>query len=324
MLPLQITYEDGIERMSWVDAIDALRAGHRRPKAQIADMFLGPSDGTLLSRGAYVEGLGYGVKSVTVFGANPMGGLPSVQGAMLVFEPAQGRLEAIIDSRLVTEIKTASDSVLGALLLARPDSQHLLIVGAGTVARSLIAAYSAMFPRLTRISIWARRPEQAEALARDHAGSKVPVTQVADLACVAAQADIISSATMAREPILQGNWIKPGTHIDLIGAYKTDMREADDALIAQGALFVDSRETTITHIGELVIPIDRGVISADSVLGDLYDLIGDHAPGRQGSDMVTIYKNGGGAHLDLMIATYIKQSSIRSQTGMTASRNATP
>jgi ornithine cyclodeaminase len=227
---------------------------------------------------------------------------------MLLFEPTHGQLEAIIDSRLVTEIKTAADSVLGAMLLARPDSRHLLIVGAGTVARGLIAAYSAMFPQLTRISIWARRPEQAEALAHEYAGSKMSVTPVADLASAAAKADIISTATMAREPILLGSWIKQGTHIDLIGAYKADMREADDALIARGALFVDSRETTINHIGELTIPILLGVISARSVRGDLYDLTGEYPVGREGADMITIFKNGGGAHLDLMIAAYIKQA----------------
>ena len=308
MLPIQISYEDAIDCLSWTGAVAALRAGHQRPKAQIADMFLGPSEGTLLSRGAYIEGLGYGVKSVTVFGANPKAGVPTVQGAMLLFEPVHGQLEAVIESRLVTEIKTAADSVLGAMLLARPDSRDLLVVGAGTVVRSLIAAYSAMFPQLTRISIWARRPEQAKALAQEYAGSRIPVTPVADLASAAAVADIISTATMAREPILRGCWIKSGTHIDLIGAYKKDMREADDALIARGALFVDSRETTIKHIGELDIPISRGVISADSVLGDLYDLTAKNPPIRRGSDIITIFKNGGGAHLDLMISAYIKQA----------------
>lgn len=308
MLPMQISYDDAIDCLSWAGAVAALRAGHQRPKAQIADMFLGPSEGTLLSRGAYIDGLGYGVKSVTVFGANPKAGVPTVQGAMLLFEPVHGQLEAVIESRLVTEIKTAADSVLGAMLLARPDSRDLLVVGAGTVVRSLIAAYSAMFPQLTRISIWARRPEQAEALAQEFAGSRIPVTPVTDLASAAAVADIISTATMAREPILQGCWIKAGTHIDLIGAYKKDMREADDALIAKGALFVDSRETTIKHIGELDIPISRGVISADSVLGDLYDLTAKSPPRRRGSDIITIFKNGGGAHLDLMISAYIKQA----------------
>jgi ornithine cyclodeaminase len=305
---MQISYEDAIDCLSWTGAVAALRAGHQRPKAKIADMFLGPSEGTLLSRGAYIEGLGYGVKSVTVFGANPKAGVPTVQGAMLLFEPVYGQLEAVIESRLVTEIKTAADSVLGAMLLARPDSRHLLVVGAGTVARSLIAAYSAMFPQLTRISIWARRPDQAEALAQEFAGSRIPVTPVTDLAKAAAVADIISTATMAREPILRGCWIKAGTHIDLIGAYKKDMREADDALIARGALFVDSRETTIKHIGELDIPISRGVISADSVLGDLYDLTAKSPPRRRGSDIITIFKNGGGAHLDLMISAYVKQA----------------
>lgn len=308
MLPMQISYDDAIDCLSWAGAVAALRAGHQRPKAQIADMFLGPSEGTLLSRGAYIEGLGYGVKSVTVFGANPKAGVPTVQGAMLLFEPVHGQLEAVIESRLVTEIKTAADSVLGAMLLARPDSRDLLVVGAGTVVRSLIAAYSAMFPQLTRISIWARRAEQAKALAQEYAGSRIPVTPVTDLASAAAVADIISTATMAREPILRGCWIKAGTHIDLIGAYKKDMREADDALIAKGALFVDSRETTIKHIGELDIPISRGVISADSVLGDLYDLTANNPPRRRGSDIVTIFKNGGGAHLDLMISAYIKQA----------------
>jgi ornithine cyclodeaminase/alanine dehydrogenase-like protein (mu-crystallin family) len=309
MLPRMITYDDAIAQLTWVGAVAALRAGHQRPKAQVADMFLGPADGTLLSRGAWIEGLGYGVKSVTVFNANRQTGLPTVQGAMLVFEPGHGRLEAVIDSRLVTEIKTASDSVLGASLLARPDSRHLLIVGAGAVARSLISAYCALFPGLRRISVWARRRDQAEALARNHAGGPVPVVAVDDLATAAAQADIISSATMARTPILQGRWIRPGTHVDLIGAFKKDMREADDALIAGGSLFVDSRETTFAHIGELAIPLAKGVISADDVLGDLYDLVGSQAPGRSTPEQVTVFKNGGGAHLDLMIAAYIKQMS---------------
>lgn len=303
-----ITRDDVEGKLSWPGAVEALRKGHLRPKAQVADIFLGPADATLLSRGAYIEGLGYGVKSVSVVDKNPAHGLPTIQGAMFVFEPDHGQLSAIVEAILVTELKTAGDSVLGASLLARPDSKHLLIVGAGTVARSLIAAYSAMFPDLAQISVWARRSEQAEALAHAHADHPIPVVAVPDLAAAAGQADIISSATMAREPVLHGAWIKPGTHIDLIGAYKKDMREADDDLIAGAALFVDSRETTIHHIGELMIPIERGVISAEDVAGDLYDLIGKNAPGRQNAEQITLFKNGGGAHLDLMIATYIQDA----------------
>ena len=185
------------------------------------------------------------------------------------------------------------------------DSAHLLVVGAGTVARSLIKAYRALFPHLERVSIWARRVEQSTALAREFDDEPFSVVAVSDLATAAAEADIITSATMAREPVLRGAWIRPGTHVDLIGAYKADMREADDALISGGSLFVDSRETTIDHIGELTIPIASGVIAAEAVRGDLYDLVQGQTGGRRSDDEITVYKNGGGAHLDLMIARYI-------------------
>ena len=298
-----ITYE-AATRLDWPGAVEALRFGHTLPRAQVGDMFLGPAQATLLSRGAYIEGLGYGVKSFTVCDGNAAQGLPTVQGAMLVFRPNTGELSAIIESRLVTEFKTAADSVLGATLLARPDSKRLLIIGGGTVAHSLIAAYSALFPGLSEIAIWTRRPEQAKALAAGPAPKGVTLHAAPDLERAVARADIITSATMAREPVLHGAWVRPGTHVDLIGAYKADMREADDALIARARLFVDSRDTTLGHIGELMIPIAAGVITPDAVQGDLYDLVGD-AGGRQSAEEITLFKNGGGAHLDLMMARYI-------------------
>lgn len=300
-----ITYEEAAALVTWPDAVAALRKGHTYSKAQVADVFLGPLDGSLLSRAAYIEEIGYGVKSVTVFRHNPKVGLSTVQGAMQVFEPRQGMPTAIIESKLVTELKTAADSVLGAMLLARVDSSTLLIVGAGTVARSLISAYSALFPTITHIHIWARRMEQAKILADAIKIPNVEITAVADLCEAASNADIISSATMASEPVLYGDWVQPGTHVDLIGAFKADMREADDKLISQASLFVDSRDTTIHHIGELRIPIASGVITADSVRGDLYDLVQGSVAARQLDEEITVFKNGGGAHLDLMIANYI-------------------
>lgn len=301
-----ITYDSAIDHVSWSGAIDALRAGHKMPKAQVNDLFLGPPDATLLDRAAFIEGIGYGVKAVTVFDANPSKGLDTVQGAMLVFEPENGSLSAVIDSRLVTELKTAGDSVLGAQLLARPDSKHLLVVGAGTVARNLIRAYVAGMPSLEKITVWARRSEMAETVVSEMNHMPMELAVALDLPSAAAEADIITSATMAREPVIKAEWITPGTHVDLIGAYKSDMREADDALISTASLFVDSRETTIHHIGELMIPLAKGVITEDAVKGDLYDLINGQ-PGRQSNDEITVYKNGGGAHLDTMIAIYISQ-----------------
>jgi ornithine cyclodeaminase/alanine dehydrogenase-like protein (mu-crystallin family) len=304
----QITYDGARHMLTWPGALDALRRGHALPRPQIADCFLGPADKTLLNRSCYIEGLGYGVKAVTVFDGNAARGVPTVQGAMQVFAPDDGRLTAIIESRLVTEVKTAADSVLGATLLARPDSRHLLICGAGTVAESLIDAYSAIFPKLERITLWNRTHARAQALAARHAGHRAELRAVEDLADAAAQADIISTATMARAPILKGGWIRPGTHVDLIGAYKGDMREADDTLLQKARIFVDSRETTIGHIGELTIPIAAGVISAQDVLGDFRDLIGGGVQGRADAGDITVFKNGGGAHLDLMIADYISHA----------------
>ena len=258
----------------------------------------------MMSRSAYIPGLGYGAKPFTVFDANAARGLPTVQGAMLVFDPQDGHVSAVIDSPLVTEFKTAADSVLGASLLARPDSAHLLVVGAGTVAASLVRAYTAVMPGLRRVSVWARRPEQAQALLAGLQGVDAELLAVADLPNAVAQADIVTSATMARQPVILGDWVRPGTHVDLIGAYKADMREADDALLAKASIFVDSRETT-AHIGELLIPLASGAIRAGDVLGDLYDLVQDSARRRRSADEITLFKNGGGAHLDLMMASYI-------------------
>ena len=302
--PVFLTYDTIRPHVRWPDAVAAIADGHRRPRAEIKDLFLGPEAGKMMSRCAYIPGLGYGAKTFTVFAGNAALGQPSVQGAMTVFDAESGGVRAIVESQLVTEVKTAADSVLGATLLARPDSEHLLIVGAGVVAQSLIRAYAACLPSLNTISIWARRPDQAQTAALDAQIPNVTVRAVENLAVAAATADIISSATMAKDPILKGDWIQPGTHIDLIGAFKSDMREADDALITKSRLFVDSRDTTIGHIGELVIPIAQGTITESDVLGDFYDMVTGTAA-RHNDDDITLFKNGGGAHMDLMTAQYL-------------------
>ena len=300
----RIIDRDSARGLDWPGAIDALRQGHLAATAEVRDLFLGPGSDSLLTRAAWLPGRGFGVKAVTVFGDNPARGLPSVQGAMLIFDPETGVLTAVIDAPLVTEYKTCADSVLGAQILARPDSRRLLIVGAGVLAGGLVAAYRAGMPHLDQVQVWARRPEQVRALAERLAAEGHAVTPVTDLVAAVAQADIVSTATMAREPVLRGEWVRPGTHVDLIGACRAEMREADDALMTRARIFVDSRATTIAHIGELAIPIAAGVLTPDDVLGDLYDLV----PGRcwrTGADQITVFKNGGGAHLDTMIAAGI-------------------
>lgn len=306
--PAFVSHAGAAPLLDWLGAIDALRRGHQMARPEIADQMLGGADALLLNRLARVPGLGFAVKAETVFPGNPGKGLPSVQGSVLLFDDASGAVRAVIESRLVTEYKTAGDSLLGATLLARPDSRQLLIVGAGTVAASLARADSAVFPALECISVWSRRPEQAHALIAALPDVPVRMAVAPDLRAAVEAADIVASATMSRAPLVLGEWVRPGTHVDLIGAFTPDMREADDALMARARLWVDCRQTTVEVIGELMQPIASGAITREDVLGDLYDLIGAPTPVRRSHTDITVFKNGGGAHLDLMIAAYIAQA----------------
>lgn len=293
--------EDVAGKLSWSMVADAIEAGHRRAKPEIGDQFLHRGADTLLSRSAWIDGLGIGVKSMAAYPGNGAKRLPSIHGAMVLFDDATGQVSAVIDGRLMTYWKTAGDSVLGARLLARPDSRRLLIIGAGVVAESLARAYGEIFPALEEIAFWNRSAERAEALAQKLRSEGAPAVCAADLPHAAGRADMICTATLSKTPVLCGDWVSPGAHVDMIGAFTADMREGDDALLLKSRLFVDSRETTIDHIGELKIPIAAGVIGAEAVIGDFYDLIGG-AEGRISAEEITVFKNGGGAHLDLMTA----------------------
>ncbi|WP_283179797.1 ornithine cyclodeaminase [Gemmobacter sp. 24YEA27] len=300
-----ITYDATRHLVAWDGVVEALRQGHLRAPADVQDLMLGGDGKALLNRAARIRGLGSAVKAETVFEANAAAGLPTVQGMVLLYDDSTGGIRAVIESRLVTRFKTVADSLLGAQMLAREDSRHLVILGAGEVAESLAQGYAATFPGLTRISIWARRHDQAQALAARLRDSPVPPRAVSDLAAALSEADIVASATLARAPILPGHLVRPGTHIDLIGAFTPEMREADDALIAKSRIYVDNFTTTIERIGELTDPIRNGVIARADVLGDLYSMV-PAGPRHRGSDTeITLFKNGGGAHLDLMVADYI-------------------
>ncbi|MFD2013707.1 ornithine cyclodeaminase family protein [Acinetobacter vivianii] len=286
--------------INWQEAVAALRNGHLLPRAQLHDVLIGPPQAMLLNRTARIEGLGYGVKVESVFNENASKGLPNTHGAVLAYSPDNGILRGVIDSHVITDFKTATDSVLGASLLARPESKHLVIIGAGRVAKNLSQAYSALFPQLEKISIWARQIEQATKLVDELKRLGLPIHVASDLPATLATADIVSSATMATQPIILGEWIRSGTHVDLIGAFTPDMREADDELIARANLYVDNLETT-QHVGEITIPMKAGAIPSDHVMGDLYDLVKIDRPYSKPNHDITVF-NGGGAHLDLMIA----------------------
>jgi len=296
MSPPVVGFADGEAGLDWIGLTDALAAGHRLPKAEIADSFLYRDPDTLLSRAAWIDGLGMAVKTATVFPGNTAKGKPMVGGAVAVFSDEDGSLEAFVDFHLVTKWKTAGDSLLAARRLARPDSGTILILGAGTVGRSLRAAYGAAFPD-ARFLVWNRTPDKAAAFADDFEATEA----APDLEAAVRSADIVTAATMTTEPLIRGDWLRPGQHIDLIGAYRPDMREADDAALLRARVFVDSFETTLGHIGELKIPLESGIIGREHVIADYYAL---DRFSRQ-TDDITLFKNGGGAHLDLMTARFI-------------------
>ncbi|MEM9901892.1 MAG: Gfo/Idh/MocA family oxidoreductase [Pseudomonadota bacterium] len=291
--------------LDWRAMAEAIAAGHERPRAELGDTFLYRGDDTLLSRAAWIGGLGLAVKTATIFPGNAGRGKPSINGAVCLYDDDSGALEALVDFHLVTKWKTAADSLLAALRLAPPKVRNILICGAGTVATSMVEAYRAAYPE-ARIAIWNRTSARAKALAE-----RLGAIPASDLETAARAADIISCATMASEPILRGAWLRPGQHVDLIGAYSPDMREADDEALRRARLFVDSRETVLDHIGELKDPLARGVIARGDVIADFYEL----ASFVREEDDITLFKNGGGAHLDLMVARdvldrWLAQSSV--------------
>ena len=291
-----IPFTEGEAVLDWIGLTDALVAGHTLPKAEIGDTFLYRDPDTLLSRAAWIDGMGMAVKTATVFPGNPGRGAPMINGGVNLYSDADGTLQAIIDFHLVTKWKTAGDSLLAARKLARPDSRNILIVGAGTVGRALHDAYSAIFPD-AHFHVWNRTRDNALTMAAER-----PMLSVADdLERAVRSADIITSATMSTEPLIRGEWLQPGQHIDLIGAYRPDMREVDDNALLKSRVFVDSFDTTVGHIGEVKIPLEAGTIARDHLLADYYDLGAfERAP-----DDITLFKNGGGAHLDLMTSRYI-------------------
>ena len=295
--PEFISFAEGDRKLDWIGLTQAIEAAHLLPKAEISDTLLYRGKDTLLSRSAWIDGIGVLVKSATIFPNNTSNGKPLIHGSVSLFNDGDGDLAAYLDFQLVTKWKTAGDSLLGALKLARPDSRRILIVGAGEVAGNLRAAYGAGFPN-AEFTVWNRTKSKAAEFA-----AKYPDTKVADdLPSAIAEADIITSATMVTDPVIKGEWLKPGQHVDLIGAYRPDMREVDNEAMQRASVFVDSFDTTIGHIGELIKPIEQGVITRSDVKADYYDL---EKMQRTSDEEITLFKNGGGAHLDLMTSVYI-------------------
>ena len=258
---------------------------------------------TSLVMPAWVPGRLYGVKIVNIAPGNAARGLPGLHATYLLFDATTGVPLALLDGDQITSRRTAAASALAASWLARKEAHHLLVVGAGRVAQLLPAAYRVVRP-IERVSVWARQPAQAAALAASWRRDGLDAHAVTDLAAAVRAADIVSCATLATEPVVQGAWLQPGSHLDLIGSFTPAMREADDACFAGAALYIDTDEA-LQKSGDLLGPLARGVITAGTVRGTLAGLARGQASGRRSADERTVFKSVGTALEDLAAAMLV-------------------
>lgn len=268
----------------------------------------GEADAVLLLMPCWQGAEGYGgVKIVNVTPGNAARGLPAIAASYLVFDERTGSHLALLDGGTLTARRTAAVSALAASKLARPESSRLLVVGAGRVASELPHAYRAGLP-ITRVDVWNKTAANAERLVARLVAEGIDAHLCADLEAGVASADVVACATLAAEPVVKGAWLRPGQHVDLIGAFTPAMREVDDAAIAKAAIWVDTR-TALTEAGELILPIRAGVITAGDVRGTLPELCAHGAPARA-DGAITLFKSVGSAAEDLAAAIVALEGGI--------------
>lgn len=261
----------------------------------------GGAAGNLLLMPAWKPGGGMGVKIATIFPDNATKNYPAVFATYVLMSAETGAPVAVLDGGELTLRRTAAASALASRHLSREDASRLLMVGTGNLAPHLIAAH-ATARQLSEVLIWGRRPEAAERLAHQVAALSCKVTIARDLEDAVLQADIISCATLSREPLIRGAWLQSGQHLDLVGAFRPDMREADTEAVVRASVFVDTRDGTGTEAGEIVQALQSKAISEEHIRGELHDLVTGAVPGRRSDNEITLFKSVGTALEDLAAA----------------------
>ena len=293
--------------LNWEGVLRAMHAGHQGTRPLGDSYFIGDTAFGLFSRGVILPGRGAGFKLASIYPANSQAQppLPTEQAAFLVLDERTRGIAALLDGPEITCWKTAADSALAARMLSRVDSAVLLVLGAGPVARALTDAYLHIRPSIRKVLLWNRSPqklaEACEALQRRGVAAHI----VTDLDAAVAEADIITSATSATTPMIRGACVRAGTHVDLVGGYRPDMQEADCEVLRGARIFVDDRQSA-AQAGDIQIPLNAGIIAQTHIEGDLFDLCQGPAFERKPEER-TVYKNAGGAHLDLIVSQYVVQ-----------------
>ena len=258
---------------------------------------------TSLIMPAWVPGRCYGVKVINIAPANVLRGLPGLHATYLLHDATTGVVLAVIDGDQLTARRTVAASALAASWLAREDARHLVVVGAGRLARLLPSAHATVRP-IKRVTVWARSFDKAQALARAWCEQGIAAQATAELEAAVRAADIVSCATLACEPLVRGRWLRPGSHLDLIGSFTPTMREADDDCFRAAAIYLDSDEA-LRKSGDLLGPMARGVFGATNMRGTLAALARGEASGRRTADERTVFKSVGTALEDLAAAMLV-------------------
>jgi len=301
------------ELLEYNGLVEAIRQAHLGAMPKMSDRIIyqepneqGPPDSFIILP-AWQPQEGLLCKLVTSFPGNMQKhGVSNVNSIYAFVNGQTGITEAVIDGEAMIFRKTSADSALGADILARKDARSLLMIGAGGLAPYLVRAHLCVRPGLDTILVWNRSADNAARLVELLARENIAAAQVDDLDSAVARADIISSATMASEPLIKGALLQPGVHVDLVGSFTPEMREADDDVLTNCDIFVDHRQTT-ERSGEFLGPFERAVISPADVRGDLFELCQGKVSGRSSREQRTLMKNGGGSHIDYFVARYLMQ-----------------
>lgn len=265
---------------------------------------------TLLLMPVWQANAHLGVKLVTVVPENQARQLPTVQALFILLDTATGTPLALMDGEALTLCRTAAASALASTYLSRPDSEHLLIVGTGQLAPYMAVAHCAV-RKMRRVTVWGRDLQKAQRTIEKIQALGLPASISIDvtenLGTASMAADLISCATTSREALLKSDSVRPGTHIDLVGGFKPDMREAEDKLISSARLFVDTFDGALAEAGDLVQPVQAGLITRASVLAELADLASGRHSGRSNAQEITLFKSVGTAIEDLCAANLVWQ-----------------
>lgn len=265
----------------------------------------GADKGTVLIMPAWSDAGFLGIKTINIFPGNSARGLPGLHATYVLYDARTGVPLAMMDGNEITARRTAAASALGASFLARGDARRLLVLGTGRIARMLPAAHASVRP-IDEVAVWNHRPEGAEALAAQLRAEGWNAQAAVDLEAAVRNADIVSCATLATAPLVRGEWLAPGSHLDLIGSFTSAMREADAQCFAGARTFIDTNEA-LQKSGDLLDAIAAGTLRAQAVQGTLANLCRGERAGRGSDAERTVFKAVGSALEDLAAATLVWQ-----------------